>query len=277
VTEQHQAEARVLQLSEKMSEEFAQSARQKGELQALLRAIPDLVWMKDTSGLYLSCNAAFEKLVGHDARYIIGKSDHELFPSELANAFRRDDLRAIKQGQALTVEEWVQYPEDGRKALLQTLKTPVHRPDGRALGVLGIARDITEMRALMDELQVARQLANEASQAKSMFLANMSHEIRTPMNAIIGMADLCLATPLNDRQHNYVRKIKSASDSLLHIINEILDFSKIEAGQLHIERIPFELETVLEQLSDVTALRAESQGIELTYDVEGCPARSFTG
>ena len=132
-------------------------------------------------------------------------------------------------------------------------------------GVLGVGRDITRMRELMDDLDQARHDALKASEAKSHFLANMSHEIRTPMNAIIGLTELCLKTSLNDRQRNYVSKIQNASDALLYIINDILDFSKIEAGKLQMEALPFTLEGVFEQLSAILALRAETQGVELIY------------
>ena len=277
ITEQHNAHQRELQLSEAISVEFARSARQKGEMQTLLRAIPDLVWMKDVDGVYVSCNAAFEALTGVQQKNLVGKTDFELFPQTQATHFREDDLKAMHSAQPITIEEWVSYPEDGRQALLQTTKTAVLKNDGTLIGVLGIARDITESKAVLNALHQARSEAHSANEAKSRFLANMSHEIRTPMNAIIGMADLCLGTSLDKRQKNYIEKIKSASDNLLEIINEILDFSKIEAGQVAIEKIPFELESVLTQASTVTSLRAEHQGIELNYDVDPAIPKTLIG
>lgn len=127
--------------------------------------------------------------------------------------------------------------------------------------------DISELKRIESDLVTAKNTADDASAAKSTFLANMSHEIRTPMNAVIGMTELCLQTELNDRQRNFVEKIKSSATALLHVINDILDFSKIEAGKMQVEKIPFELESVFDQLGAVLALRAEAEGVELIFDV----------
>ncbi len=119
----------------------------------------------------------------------------------------------------------------------------------------------------------AQSHAEAASQVKDEFLANMSHELRTPMNAVIGLSHLCLQTELSDKQHDYLEKIHSSAKSLLGILNDILDVSKIEAGKMEVDRIPFELEEVMDNLSTILGTKCQEKHLE--FLLETSPGRSI--
>ena len=128
---------------------------------------------------------------------------------------------------------------------------------------------VIERKQSQEALDVARQIAVDASTAKSDFLATMSHEIRTPMNAIIGMSHLALKTELNPKQHDYLNNIQQSANSLLGIINDILDFSKIEAGKLDIESIHFDFEDVLNNVGTLASTRAqEKPNLEILFHTD---------
>ncbi len=134
------------------------------------------------------------------------------------------------------------------------------------IGELGKARKA--MLNILEDLEEARQAADAAAQAKADFLANMSHEIRTPMNAIIGFSSLAMKTELDKKQRDYIQKIQQSGQHLLGIINDILDFSKIEAGKLSVEHTEFELEKVLENVSNLVSDKTATKGLELVFRVE---------
>ena len=120
--------------------------------------------------------------------------------------------------------------------------------------------------AKLKSAEEARSHAEAASHIKDEFLANMSHELRTPMNAVIGLSHLCLQTELSGKQHDYLQKIHSSAKSLLGILNDILDVSKIEAGKMELDRIPFELNEVMENLSTILGAKCQEKNLGFLLD-----------
>ncbi len=121
---------------------------------------------------------------------------------------------------------------------------------------------------LNENLIKAKDVADKASQTKSIFLSSMSHEIRTPMNGVIGMTNILLDTELNHEQREYVNIVNESANSLLTIINDILDFSKIEAGKLELENIGFDLQVTVDSALDVFVAKTEKKSIVFSCFVE---------
>lgn len=134
-------------------------------LRTLVETIPDLIWLKDKEGFFLSCNRQFERLFGAPESEIIGKTDYDFVPEELAAFFRQKDKEAMLADQPCVNEEWVTYAEDGRKALLETIKTPMRGSEGEVIGVLGMARDITQRREDEDRLRFFQRVLESAGEA----------------------------------------------------------------------------------------------------------------
>lgn len=134
--------------------------------------------------------------------------------------------------------------------------------------IVQLKKEVAKRIKIEEDLRAAKEEAEIANNFKSIFLARMSHEIRTPLNAITGMAYLIKKTNITLTQKLYLEKINQASHNMLSIINDILDFSKIEAGKVDIERVPFNLDKVLQQVVSIISFKIEEQkiGFNLSKD-----------
>lgn len=230
---------------------------------AILENAGDYMFIKDVQGRYRVVNQQFALLLGFAHwRDAVGKTDFEIFPREIAEEFWEEDKEVLRSAQPVTdrIHHYIGLAGDSRYE--RTSKRPLFDSRGRILGLFGLSSDITDLKHLNDELSRSKEIAEQATKAKSSFLANMSHEIRTPMNAVMGLSHLLSRTSLTAQQQDYTDKITQASQNLLGILNDILDFSKIEAGKLSIESTPFNLQDIIDGLVGIIGLKCQEKNLE---------------
>ncbi|MEO8624534.1 MAG: PAS domain S-box protein, partial [bacterium] len=238
-------------------------------------------------------NSGAERLLGYRSAEVVGfatvalihdADEMRAWAAELTARLGRtiDVPSVLKEPETLsTPREWTYVRKDGSHVTVSLVVTAMHDDDGRILGYLGVAHDVTLQKETERSLRVSMHTERQANQAKSQFLANMSHEIRTPLNAVIGLSYLLGKTTLEPLQETMLGKIGIASRSLLGVINDVLDLSKIEAGELIVERVVFDVRGLVQDLSDVMSVNAESKSITYTltvdddipFNVEGDPTR----
>jgi two-component system, sensor histidine kinase and response regulator len=233
-------------------------------------------------------NEAFLRSSGYQRDEVIGKNPRILQSGLTPTETYRQMWQCLSRGEAWS-GELINRRKDGTHYTEIANLAPIRQDDGSVSHFLAIKQDITEQKRILRELeayranleqlvaertaqmQEAKEAAEVASRSKSEFLANMSHEIRTPMNAIIGLTHLLRREVSDQRQILRIDKITDAAHHLLGIINDILDLSRIEAGRLTIETIDFEIERVLENVINMTRVKAENRGIELVVDLRSLP------
>jgi PAS domain S-box-containing protein len=256
-----------MEVNERMRAEEALSEERK-VLRALIDNVPDFMYVKDSECRFLVANHSVALQMGAKTpEELLGKTDFDFYPREIAAPFFEDEQRVIRSGQAEVNREEKGLDINGNVSQVMTTQVPLRDKNGRVTGLVGIGRDITHLKKVQEEMQKAREAAEAASRAKSEFLANMSHEIRTPLNGVMGMTDLALETELTPEQREYLETVKMSSDSLLTVINDILDFSKIEAGKIDLEAADFNLRDSLESTLKTLAIRADEKGLELLCEV----------
>lgn len=267
------------QANESLAAEIADRTRAEAVLKdsqalysSLVENLPVHVLRKDLQGRFTFANQSFCSLLGKPLEEILGKTDYDFYPEELAAKYRRDDQRVAETGELF--EDIEENRKGGEVRYVQVRKSPVRDAKGRIVGVQAVFWDVTEQKWAHEHLQQAKEAAEAANRAKSAFLANMSHEIRTPLNAILGMTDLVMDTSLSPAQREYLRVVRESGEVLLNLVNDILDFSKIEAGKLTLEETEFDLRELLGDILKSLALRAHSKGLELLGRVRAdVPAR----
>jgi two-component system, cell cycle sensor histidine kinase DivJ len=226
----------------------------------------DLITRHSADGRIRFASPASEAILGRAPQTLIASA-----PSALAHP---DDLKTMQAafveasyfGRAASVEVRLKRA-DGTFVWTEMRCRPAAPVDGEAADIVAVTRDISERKEQEQALIVARDLAEEASKAKSRFLANMSHELRTPLNAIIGFSEVMtheMFGPVGSPRYlEYAKLINESGGHLLELINGILDMSKIEAGKFDLSEEMFDLEEVSSQAVRFVKLQADRKGVAL--------------
>jgi PAS domain S-box-containing protein len=208
----------------------------EAKLQSILSFSPAVIYVKDLEGRYSLVNAAFLSIFECTIADIIGKTDHDFFPPDVADCLVQNDQLVLSTGQFQQYEETIRWGDMtytflSNKFLLLDL-------DGHPYALCGISTDICDRKQVEEQLHQTNAELARATRLKDEFLANMSHELRTPLNAILGMSEGLqeqIFGALNERQKTAIATIEKSGRHLLELINDILDLSKIEAGKLELD------------------------------------------
>jgi len=194
-----------------------------------------------------------------------------------------EELSAMKFSRMVHPEDWANYKAELRKVInggtcnfdirimlsngqlkyINAIGIPMRDDNGIITRLCGAIVDITDRKIQEQELIRAKEMAEQATLAKSQFLSTMSHEIRTPLNAVIGFTNLLLQKNPSAEQLEYLKPLKFSSNSLLMLVDDILDFNKIEEGETNPDMISFNIRHLIENLCLALGHKANEKGLTL--------------
>ena len=237
-------------------------------LRLITQHVADIIVQTDLEDRITYVSPSVEARLGYRPEELIGRSWRGLIHAEDANQWTGALERLLESGGA-TPQDSIQcraIARDGRELWLGMRPTLVRDEEtGEPIGLVDVARDVTERRRLMTDLMLARAAAEQAAAVKGEFLANMSHEIRTPLTSICGFTRLAREqADLTEDTSRYIDRISSASDALLAIVNDVLDFSKLEAGEIRLERRPVDLNGLMQDTANLFSGQSAEKGLSLS-------------
>lgn len=203
-----------------------QRARREGppSLLDMLDSLPVCVMRKDLEGRITFLNQPLADMLGSTIGELLGKTDYELFPAELAKKRHDDEQFVIETGSLFTEVKKLQSG-GGEVRYFEILKSPVRAETGKTIGTMEMTRDITDLMRIEEELGHAKQTADSANALESNLLANMNQEIRTPASRTMGMNEL------TTEQRESARQLQASAEVLMGMLHDILDYAKVEAAK----------------------------------------------
>lgn len=244
-----------------LAEEALDETRERLELAVEAAGLALWDWQKPSKDVFLTAHAS-EWLgdVAMDGNWDAMSLAKRVHPEDLPKI--RQALRQLIEGKTQTQVIQFRVDRGGDWRWVETHgMVAEHDPTGKPLRLMGTHADVHTRKQAEHEIMRARELAEQASQAKSEFLANISHEVRTPLNALMGLTRLLQDSPLNDEQREWLGLMDGSARTLLDLLNDVLDLSRIEAGKMTLEVVEYSLVDRLDQLAGVYEAQAKDKGL----------------
>ncbi|MBF6034386.1 transporter substrate-binding domain-containing protein [Pseudomonas sp. P155] len=239
-------------------------------MRVLIDGTPHPIYVRDREGRLVICNSGYLQVFGTEREAVIGKlvTDGVLSDMQQAQTFQDDYLRVMEDGLP-SIQDRSLNLADGRALTIYHWMLPYRGSDGAVNGMIAGWIDVSERQHLLQELQIAKDVADDANRAKTTFLATMSHEIRTPMNAIIGMLELALKKADQGVLDRFAVEVASgAARSLLDLIGDILDIARIESGRLSLAPERANLRELVESVARIFEGLARQKQLRLQLDLD---------
>ena len=258
-------------------------------LQDLLDNIPDMIYFKDLQNHFILVNKAHVDALNLTPEEVIGKSDLDFFPREIAQKYYADDNRVIKTGKPIVGKvEKAQRP-DGGITYVSTTKVPHRNKHGKIIGTIGITRNITEKMIAQEELRIYKdrleELVKERTREleesnerilhmyniKSDFTSMVSHELRTPLaiarEGVALIEDETLGS-VNEKQKSFLGTVLENIDRLTRLINDILDFSKLETKKMKFKIRKGNINEIIDQVLKSYEVSINKKGLEFNMSLD---------
>lgn len=253
---------------------------------SLIEASLDPLVTISITGKIMDMNQALVKITGIEREALTGSDFFDYFtePQMAREVYEKVFEKGSVADSPLTLRH-----KDGKLTDVLFNGSVYKDENENVLGVVIVARDVTDQKRIATELveakifaelateiaeeekrnaEAATLIAENAVKAKQQFLSNMSHEIRTPMNAIIGFTKVVLKTDLTEKQKEYLSAIKMSGDALIVLINDILDLAKVDAGKMTFEKVPFKLSVSISAMLHVFETKIQEKNLKLVTEYD---------
>jgi PAS domain S-box-containing protein len=271
---------------QKAAERLTKEVMEKtSTLTAIFNSTPDMIFCKDINFRYTECNKAMEIFFNIRNEDIVGKVEASALniPPHIAEHLIAIDKKVIAEKQVNANEELVKS-FDGKMLCFEMIRSPLVQ-EGEITGLVGMARDITQRKAMEEDLKKAYAeamsayaTAESALEAKNLFVANMNHEMRTPMNVIVGLTDLLLEEEdVSGSVKETLHKINTAGTTLMGLISDVLDISKIDAGKMELTPVQYDVSSFLNDIITLNVIRIEEKPIAFNLEISENLPRTLHG